>query len=277
MLKLAKYLKKSIVPILLIFGLLVIQAMCDLALPDYTSKIVDIGIQQGGIEHAAPQAIAKEQLTKILLFIQESEQQTVLKEYRLLDPETLSDSEYQKYLKEYPALENEPVYVLNTKDTEKIERLSSLLAKPILLTEFLGQENGQSAALKEQMLSQVMPGGVPQQIPVDSIDLFQLLSNLPAEQREQLTAKMEEPFGDLSDSMSQQSAAAFLKTEYERLGMDASDIQTGYILRTGLKMLGVSQMCIRDSSGLYRTDYGNWKQQNAFSCHGPGSAAQYCA
>ncbi len=244
MLKLAKYLKKSIVPILLIFGLLVIQAMCDLALPDYTSKIVDIGIQQGGIEHAAPQAIAKEQLTKILLFIQESEQQTVLKEYRLLDPETLSDSEYQKYLKEYPALENEPVYVLNTKDTEKIERLSSLLAKPILLTEFLGQENGQSAALKEQMLSQVMPGGVPQQIPVDSIDLFQLLSNLPAEQREQLTAKMEEPFGDLSDSMSQQSAAAFLKTEYERLGMDASDIQTGYILRTGLKMLGVSLLAV---------------------------------
>ncbi len=244
MLKLAKYLKKSIVPILLIFGLLVIQAMCDLALPDYTSKIVDIGIQQGGIEHAAPQAIAKEQLTKILLFIQESEQQTVLKEYRLLDPETLSDSEYQKYLKEYPALENEPVYVLNTKDTEKIERLSSLLAKPILLTEFLEQENGQSAALKEQLLSQVMPGGVPQQIPVDSIDLFQLLSNLPAEQREQLTAKMEEPFGDLSDSMSQQSAAAFLKTEYERLGMDASDIQTGYILRTGLKMLGVSLLAV---------------------------------
>ena len=244
MLKLAKYLKKSMIPILLIFGLLVVQAMCDLALPDYTSKIVDVGIQQGGIENAAPQAIAKEQLDKILLFAKEADQQTVLQEYRLLDRETLSESEYQKYLKDYPALENGPVYVLNTKDTEKIEQLSSLLAKPILLAGFLEQENEQTAALKEQLLSQMAPGEVPQQIPSDSIDLFQILSSLPAEQREQLTAKMEESFGELSDSMAQQSAAAFLKTEYERLGMDASDIQTGYILRTGLKMLGVSLLAV---------------------------------
>ena len=113
MLKLAKYLKKSIIPILMIFGLLVVQAMCDLALPDYTSKIVDVGIQQGGIENATPKAATKAELDKILLFMNQSEQQTVLQEYRLLERENLSDSEYKNYVEDYPALENEPIYVLD--------------------------------------------------------------------------------------------------------------------------------------------------------------------
>ena len=57
MLKLVKYLKSSIGPILLVVALLVVQAMCDLALPEYTSRIVNVGIQQGGIENAVPQVI----------------------------------------------------------------------------------------------------------------------------------------------------------------------------------------------------------------------------
>ena len=243
MLKLAKYLKKSIIPILLIFGLLVVQAMCDLALPDYTSRIVDVGIQQGGIENATPKAITESELNKILLFMTDSEQETVLNEYRLLNRDDLSDSEYEKYVKDYPALENEPIYVLNTKEEDTIEQLSSILAKPILLTGFLEQDNEQTAQIKEQLVSQMMPGA-GQGIDAQQIDLFALFSKLPKEQMEQITSNMMESFETMSDSMIQQSAAAFLKTEYERLGMDASDIQTSYILRTGLKMLGVSLLAV---------------------------------
>lgn len=243
MLKLAKYLKKSIIPILLIFGLLIVQAMCDLALPDYTSRIVDVGIQQGGIENATPKAITESELNKILLFMTDSEQETVLNEYRLLNRDDLSDSEYEKYVKGYPALENEPIYVLNTKEEDTIEQLSSILAKPILLTGFLEQDNEQTAQIKEQLVSQMMPGA-GQGIDAQQIDLFALFSKLPKEQMEQITSNMMESFETMSDSMIQQSAAAFLKTEYERLGMDASDIQTSYILRTGLKMLGVSLLAV---------------------------------
>lgn len=243
MLKLAKYLKKSIIPILLIFGLLVVQAMCDLALPDYTSRIVDVGIQQEGIENATPKAITESELNKILLFTTDSEQETVLNEYRLLNRDDLSDSEYEKYVKDYPALENEPIYVLNTKEEDTIEQLSSILAKPILLTGFLEQDNEQTAQIKEQLVSQMMPGA-GQGIDAQQIDLFALFSKLPKEQMEQITSNMMESFETMSDSMIQQSAAAFLKTEYERLGMDASDIQTSYILRTGLKMLGVSLLAV---------------------------------
>ena len=217
--------------------------MCDLALPDYTSRIVDVGIQQGGIENATPKAITESELNKILLFMTDSEQETVLNEYRLLNRDDLSDSEYEKYVKDHPALENEPIYVLNTKEEDTIEQLSSILAKPILLTGFLEQDNEQTAQIKEQLVSQMMPGA-GQGIDAQQIDLFTLFSKLPKEQMEQITSNMMESFETMSDSMIQQSAAAFLKTEYERLGMDASDIQTSYILRTGLKMLGVSLLAV---------------------------------
>ncbi len=241
MLKLAKYLKKSVVPILLIFGLLIVQAMCDLALPEYTSNIVDVGIQQGGIENAAPKAVTAAELKKIALFMNDSDQQAMQNEYRLLDKDTLSDSEYQKYVKQYPALENEPVYILNTKDKDKIAELSSIFAKPVLITSFLEQDNEQTAALKQQILAQMMPQGVPEGM---DIDLFEVFSKLPPEQMEQITAKMNEPFSKTSDSMIQQSAAGFLKGEYEKLGMSASNMQTGYILLTGLKMLGISLLAV---------------------------------
>ena len=241
MLKLAKYLKKSALPILMIFGLLIIQAMCDLALPQYTSDIVDVGIQQGGIENAAPKALTADQWDKITLFMSDGDRQAVQKEYRLLDKSALPDSEYQKYVKKYPALENEPVYLLNTRDKGKIEELSSFFAKPVLIASYLQQDNEQTRALKEEILAQMMPQGVPEGM---EIDLFDVFSKLPAGQMAEMTTKMDESFSGMSDSMVQQSAAAFLKAEYERLGMSASDLQTGYIVWTGLKMLGVSLLAV---------------------------------
>ena len=69
MLKLVKYLKSSIGPILLVVALLVVQAMCDLALPEYTSRIVNVGIQQGGIENAVPQVIRQSEMEHLFLFM----------------------------------------------------------------------------------------------------------------------------------------------------------------------------------------------------------------
>jgi len=62
MFKLIKYLKNSVVPIIIIIGLLIVQAVCDLSLPDYTSNIVNVGIQQGGVEKVTPEVIRKSQL-----------------------------------------------------------------------------------------------------------------------------------------------------------------------------------------------------------------------
>ena len=85
MLKLIKYLKSSVGAVLMIVLLLVVQAFCDLSLPDYTSNIVNVGIQQGGVEDAVPDVIRKTELDRILLFITEDEKNEVLDNYTLLD------------------------------------------------------------------------------------------------------------------------------------------------------------------------------------------------
>ena len=84
MLRLLKFLKKNVFQILLIVVLLIFQANCDLALPDYTSRIINVGVQQGGIEETIPKLIRKSKLEEILLFVDPSERQDILKNYTLV-------------------------------------------------------------------------------------------------------------------------------------------------------------------------------------------------
>ncbi|MBP3920617.1 MAG: ABC transporter ATP-binding protein [Bacilli bacterium] len=83
--KILNHLKKHIVTIILIIVFLFIQAMCDLALPDYTSKIVDIGIRQNGIEDNVFNEIKKEDFNKILLFLTNEDKKFVESKYELKD------------------------------------------------------------------------------------------------------------------------------------------------------------------------------------------------
>ena len=69
MLKLKGYLRPFIVSITAIIALLWVQAACDLSLPGYTSNIVNIGIQQGGIENGVPKAIRKSELDRLMIFM----------------------------------------------------------------------------------------------------------------------------------------------------------------------------------------------------------------
>jgi len=137
MFKLIKYLKNSVVPIIIIIGLLIVQAVCDLSLPDYTSNIVNVGIQQGGVEKVTPEVIRKSQLEKLELFISEEDRIEIKSNYTLLDKDSLSDEEYNKYVKKYPSLENEGVYKLTTKkkDKETIEKLNGIFARPMLVVQ----------------------------------------------------------------------------------------------------------------------------------------------
>ena len=93
MLKLFRYMKKSIPALVMVVLLLVVQAMCDLTLPDYTSRIVNVGIQQGGIETAAPVIIRKSEMDRLFLFMSSVEQTKVLRHYTLRSRENLSDAE----------------------------------------------------------------------------------------------------------------------------------------------------------------------------------------
>ena len=74
MIKLMKYLKKSAGYIVLIIGLLFLQAYCDLSLPDYTSKIINVGIQQGGIPDGVPEKLRQSTMESLEIFMDEDTQ-----------------------------------------------------------------------------------------------------------------------------------------------------------------------------------------------------------
>lgn len=168
MLKLIKHLKGSVCSIILIVGLLIIQAVCDLSLPDYTSNIVNIGIQQGGVEDALPKAIRKSELEKLTMFMDSKDKKEVENNYKLLDKNDLSQSEYDKYLKKYPDLKNEDIYTLNIKDEKNTDEINNIMGKSILIASGL-EEN------KADMLKQMSAQGLPVDKNTDIVDVFKMM------------------------------------------------------------------------------------------------------
>lgn len=226
----AKYLKKSVVPLIIVIGLLVVQAMSDLSLPSYTSDIVNVGIQQQGIENAAPKAIRESAYEELALFMSADDQQKFLSNYRLADQNSLSDEEYEELRADYPALENEALYLLNTKDEDIISSLSVTLSRPMLVLSTLNGDGEQMQTIREQ-LTQKMP-----QLPTD-MDLVQLIAKLPEEQRSRLMASVNEEFDQMPENIIEQSAISYVKAEYQAIGMDTNKMQNHYIFVEGAKML----------------------------------------
>jgi ATP-binding cassette subfamily B multidrug efflux pump len=230
MLRLAKYLKPFTVLLLLAIVLLFVQANADLALPDYLSRIVNIGIQQGGVEDAVPEAIRQSQMERVTQFLTEEEQTQVLDHYTLIDS---SSPDYEKFVAKYPALANEPVYVLGALDKEQRASLNQVMGKPLLIVAFIQgvmADPSKAAALGQTLgldLSKLPPG----------MDLFQVLKNLPPDQLTKISSAINERFASLGQSMITQMAVGSVKAEYDALGMNTASLQNAYILKTGLMML----------------------------------------
>ncbi|WP_346935597.1 ABC transporter ATP-binding protein [Clostridium sp.] len=231
MFKLIKYLKNSVVPIIMIIGLLIVQAVCDLSLPDYTSNIVNVGIQQGGVENVIPEVIRKSQLEKLELFISEEDKIEIKSNYTLLDKDSLSDEEYNKYVKKYPTLENENVYKLTAKkkDKETIEKLNGIFAKPMLVVQGFESDSEESKAMKAAIIAQFPPNmGID-----ENADILEVMSQLPQEQLDAMMKDIDKNFENLPNTMIDQAAISYVKDEYSSIGMNIDKMQTNYLLYTG--------------------------------------------
>ena len=232
MLKLVKYLKSSIGPILLVVALLVVQAMCDLALPEYTSRIVNVGIQQGGIENAVPQVIRQSEMEHLFLFMSESDQARVQEHYEELERSALSESEYTSLVKKYPVLADEPLYRLKKVDAQTVEELDGLLSRPMLIAAGLAGDSEEMAAIREGMMANIPASA--------DMSIFDLLAQMPAEQRAQFLEQVSGMMNQLPESMISQGAVLYVKAEYKAIGMNTDSIQTNYVLLSGLKMLSLA-------------------------------------
>lgn len=223
--------------VLITIALLFVQANADLALPDYMSKIVNNGIQQGGVENAIPMAIRQSEMNRLVIFLSAENKNLVLGHYALVDK---NSPDYEKYLADYTILADQPIYVRNNIDKAGIALLNPVMAKAELIVSSIEQmmaDPSKAAAMGQSLgfdITKIPPG----------MDLFSTLPMLPSAQLEQITAGIDEKFASLGYSMTNQMAVGFVKTEYAALGLDTSQLQTNYILNTGYMMLLLSLLSV---------------------------------
>ncbi len=230
MLKLFREFKPFTILIIIIIGLLLFQASMELALPDYMSNIVNVGIQQNGIEDIVPKVIRAGELEKIKMFLNEDERNLLYSSYRLINKEDLTEREYKDFVNKYPLLEKEELYILNTKSKEDIEKINSFLGKPMLI--IWGIENGASLPF----------ANLPEET-----DPFMVLKNLPKEQLNAMKSGIDEQFKNLPETMINQSATNYIKSEYETIGINMRKTQSNYILYTGGVMLFIALLSMAAS------------------------------
>ena len=224
MLKVLKYLKKSYISVIVIILLLCVQATDDLTLPDYTSKIVNVGIQQGGIENNTPEVLRKSTVNDLKLFLED--ENDILNNYTLISKSNLNQDEYEKYINKYPSIENEDLYILNDLPKEEIDVLSDKLGKPLITLSTISQEETASA-IKEQMLINLPE---EQKVIFTNMSLLDILKTMPEEQRKLVLDEINKTIDSTLGTMSDQATIQVIKDEYSKIGVDLNYMQNRYQL-----------------------------------------------
>ena len=207
MIKLMKYLKKSAGYVVLIIALLFLQAYCDLSLPDYTSKIVNVGIQQSGIEDSVPEKIRKTSMDSLQLFMDDNDKDTV-------------DSFYEE--------DGDLLVLKDDVTSEERDELNSIFGKPMIIVASFSSGGDEVNAMLTQM-------GIP-----EGTDPMQALAIMPKEALDAMTEKISEKVDSMQASIITQAGVSYVKSEYEAIGEDVDAIQMHYINIAGVRMLGMA-------------------------------------
>ena len=243
MLKILKNLKESWMAVIAIIILLCIQAAADLKLPDFTSQIVNVGIQQSGIENAAPEVIRKSTLENLQYFTDDYE--TILENYEIVERN-------EKNIKEYPLLESEEIYKLKNISKSELENLNNIISKPLMTLSVMSNEETANK-IKEKMQNtnvensqEVDQAQMAQMQALGTVlengTLMDAIKVLPEEARESMIKEVKEQIDSMSDTILKQGAIAAVKNEYEAIGVSTTSISNKYIIKTGLQMLGVAMV-----------------------------------
>ena len=212
MTKLLKFLKPYAGAVAAIICVLIVQAYCDLSLPAYTSDIVNVGIQQSGIDEKVPEEISEEDLGSLMMLASSDKQEKIQDAYE----ESKGDYDYDG-----------KVFSLKDsvkEDKEELENLEELLAKPMLLAAGSTLDSEMVGKLKMNFQQPMQP-----------------------EQKDEMLKEIYKQLDDVPDMMLEQSAPVYIKQLYEKIGIDTDAIETHYILNTGGKMLALAGLCMAAS------------------------------
>lgn len=227
--KLIKFLKPYAGVVFAVLCVLVVQAYCDLSLPTYTSDIVNIGIQQSGVDEKVPLTIAEEDLNHLLLFVHSDDQETVKNSY---------EKSEQDYDYDGTVLELKESVEDNNR---KMDDLAAILGKPMLLTEGFDSGSDTTKQMEEQMKSQMEEQ--MQQVPdISQMSIYDLFGMMEEEQRDSVIDEIESQLDSMPNSMVEQTAAVYIKHAYENVGIDTDALEKKYILITGGKMLALAAL-----------------------------------
>ena len=234
--KLLKFLKPYAGAVVAIVCILVVQAYCDLSLPTYTSDIVNVGIQQGGIDETVPDTISKKDLNHLLLLVKSDQQDTVKNAYTKSE----KNYDYRGTVMELKSSVKE--------DEKKMDELSEILAKPMLLASGFDSGSDMTEKIENQLRTQMkkqveakQAASQMSEIPdFDKMDIYEMLDFMGAEGRDQLVKQMNKQLNKMQDSIIEQASSVYIKNAYDHVGVDTDKIETNYILNTGGKMLALA-------------------------------------
>lgn len=196
----------------IVIVLLVVQALCELSLPNYTADIVDVGIQQNGVDSVAMREMSRDTYEWLMTFMNTDECAYVASCY-----EEGKDSYVLKHTIEA--------------DKDKIKKLEQTLQEPLVLTYFM--EYGAKQTTDSQYTS--MMGDA-----AEGLEQLQKLKDagvLQPTSLYEMRKKVSEQFGELGDTMTDQLSVAMVEKEYEALGYDMQKMQMQYLLHTGGVMI----------------------------------------
>lgn len=214
MFKVLKYAKQLWYIMLVILALLFVQVYCELTLPGYTSDIVDVGIQNKGVEYPIPEKISEDTFERLTLFLTEEELSVVENAYR----------------------KNKDVYEVNLKSLEEqeYENLEDSMLVPELMLYLFTADSEEAQAVQQQMFAAI--GGTTGAI--QDMDILQVIKGMPQEQWAQLISTFREKMEEYPDYMAEAMGIQFVTAEYKHIGIDMDDYQMDYLKSMGLRMLG---------------------------------------
>lgn len=227
--KLANYLRPYAGLIILCIVLLFGQTVCDLSLPNLMSDIVNVGIQQGGIEESAPKAISRQGLSFLEVFLSEEETERLESCY-----DTVAAGNDPSLEHSYPAASQKDVCVLRENHEADAQELFGTAAAAMTKSAELLMEQAETG-----MSGQEAQDGQTNETQMDVQTLYGMqpvLEQLPREMMDEARAYAQA----LDSSMRDQIATALIRPFYEELGVDTDAMRSGYILRVGLEMLLVT-------------------------------------
>ncbi len=234
--KLIKYLGRYKLQCLLVLVLLVVQAVCDLALPDYTADIMDTGIMQKGVDRVSPKVISESSMNDIMLFAKDEEKAVIDRSYELID--SISDTDT---LPLKSKTSSEKVYKRTADDKDKLDELDKAMQTPMAVCAMAKQmkldemQQSGDAAQGAPQGQQMSPEMLEKLKGKTMLDMLKM-SGSGISFREGMSEKLK----DMSDMSMSQSAKAFVQQEYEALGVDLNKLEKNYLWTAGLKMLGMA-------------------------------------